>query len=422
MSLTTSTHFASCIASGTDWRDTAKNILEQLKSIRTDNDNFNIGFLYVSDHLFDDMESILSLFRSVLHIEQWSGTVGLGVCGNGVEMVDRPAISAMIGHMPPEEFCFFTHNQGKADARLKAWMKDTPPMLVLAHADPVDDVDPALAIEDLSEKTHGFVVGGLSSSRHGHTQIYGDALTSAPLSGVAFAQSVKVATALSQGCKPLGPVHHISATADTHYISELDEKRALDVFEDDIRKMAMKHVDAGAERPVTTSAEIEVEVDPVTGAKKHLFKGEVHAAFPIPNSDQDDYLVRNLIGIDPDAGCVGVAQEMMAGDQIMFVHRDNETLCADLSSQLVALRKRVTRETGEFKPKAAIYVSCVARAFDGLMSGKPELTNDDGSSNIGEMKIVQDVIGDVPLTGFYAGGEISNARLYGYTGVLTLFL
>ena len=30
-------------------------------------------------------------------------------------------------------------------------------------------------------------------------------------------------------------------------------------------------------------------------------------------------------------------------------------------------------------------------------------------------------IGDVPLVGFFAGGEIANNRLYGYTGVLTVF-
>ena len=39
-----------------------------------------------------------------------------------------------------------------------------------------------------------------------------------------------------------------------------------------------------------------------------------------------------------------------------------------------------------------------------------------------EAQVVQEAIGpDVPLIGIYANGEISNNRLYGYTGVLTLF-
>jgi small ligand-binding sensory domain FIST len=36
------------------------------------------------------------------------------------------------------------------------------------------------------------------------------------------------------------------------------------------------------------------------------------------------------------------------------------------------------------------------------------------------MQEIRRQLGDIPLTGFFANGEISNNRLYGYTGVLTL--
>ena len=36
--------------------------------------------------------------------------------------------------------------------------------------------------------------------------------------------------------------------------------------------------------------------------------------------------------------------------------------------------------------------------------------------------MIQDLLGDFPLVGFFANGEIYNGRIYGYTGVLTLFL
>ena len=32
-----------------------------------------------------------------------------------------------------------------------------------------------------------------------------------------------------------------------------------------------------------------------------------------------------------------------------------------------------------------------------------------------------ELLGDVPLVGFFAGGEIAHHHLYGYTGVLTVF-
>jgi small ligand-binding sensory domain FIST len=39
-----------------------------------------------------------------------------------------------------------------------------------------------------------------------------------------------------------------------------------------------------------------------------------------------------------------------------------------------------------------------------------------------EMSMIQDQLGDFPVVGFFGNGEISNNRLYGYTGVLALFL
>jgi len=34
---------------------------------------------------------------------------------------------------------------------------------------------------------------------------------------------------------------------------------------------------------------------------------------------------------------------------------------------------------------------------------------------------VRHALGDVPLVGFFANGEIARRHLYGYTGVLTVF-
>jgi small ligand-binding sensory domain FIST len=57
----------------------------------------------------------------------------------------------------------------------------------------------------------------------------------------------------------------------------------------------------------------------------------------------------------------------------------------------------------------AIYVSCAGRG--GPHFGGPSA----------EMQIIRRALGDVPLVGFFAGGEIARSHLYGYTGVLTVF-
>ena len=57
----------------------------------------------------------------------------------------------------------------------------------------------------------------------------------------------------------------------------------------------------------------------------------------------------------------------------------------------------------------AIYVSCAGRG--GPHFGAPSA----------ELQIVRHALGDVPLVGFFASGEIARHHLYGDTGVLTVF-
>jgi len=59
--------------------------------------------------------------------------------------------------------------------------------------------------------------------------------------------------------------------------------------------------------------------------------------------------------------------------------------------------------------RGAVYISCNGRG--GPHFGAPSA----------ELKIVQRALGDVPLVGFFAAGEIARRHLYGYTGVLTVF-
>jgi small ligand-binding sensory domain FIST len=60
-------------------------------------------------------------------------------------------------------------------------------------------------------------------------------------------------------------------------------------------------------------------------------------------------------------------------------------------------------------PRGGIYISCLGR---GVILFGPDSA---------ELRQIQAALGDVPVVGFYANGEISRDRLYGYTGVLTLF-
>ncbi|MCM0020829.1 MAG: FIST C-terminal domain-containing protein, partial [Tagaea sp.] len=126
-------------------------------------------------------------------------------------------------------------------------------------------------------------------------------------------------------------------------------------------------------------------------------------AFPAPGRDGNDYLVRHLTGIDPERGLIAVGHSVEPGDRLFFVRRDSAAAKRDLERMLAGAKARVER------PKAGLYFSCLARGphMFGPLSA--------------EREILREALGDIPVAGMFCSGEISNARLYGYTGVLALF-
>ena len=62
------------------------------------------------------------------------------------------------------------------------------------------------------------------------------------------------------------------------------------------------------------------------------------------------------------------------------------------------------------KPRGGVYYSCIGRGAS-LFGPDSE-----------ELKLIREALGEFPLVGFFCNGEISHNRLYGYTGVLTLFM
>jgi small ligand-binding sensory domain FIST len=112
----------------------------------------------------------------------------------------------------------------------------------------------------------------------------------------------------------------------------------------------------------------------------------------------------------------------VTGQQLSFCQRDVAAarrdlvrICAEIREELEAEAEAtaLTPPAAETRPArrivGAIYVSCSGRG--GPHFGAPSA----------EAQIVQRALGEVPLVGFFAGGEIAHHHLYGYTGVLTVF-
>lgn len=367
-------------AAAEDWREAVENCAVALgETPEAEAGRADLSFLYVTDAYAGDMGAILDVLRGATGIDQWVGTVGIGICATGQEYFDEPAMAVLAGRWPEDQFRLIP-GQGKgagpfADAN-RAWLEGAVPTFGIVHLDPSNE-GAANLVTNLASEASAFLVGGLTSSRAAHSQAAGE-LMDGGLSGVLFAADVAVATGLTQGCTPIGPTRTITSGQD-NVLFEIDGEPALDVFKRDIGE------------------ELAEDLARVAGV--------IHAALPIPGSDTGDYLVRNLLAIDPEQGWIAIGEQVAVGDRIMFCRRDGESAREDLHRMLGDVTRRL-----EAPPRGGVYFTCLARG--------PNLFGPDSE----EMRTIQAALGDVPLVGFFCNGEISHDRLYAYTGVLALFL
>lgn len=368
--------FRAADAMADDWQGACKKCLEELGGA---NPGDNFGWVYVTESLAPDLDAIVEALKTETGIENWAGAAGMGVAAAGGEYFDESAMAILTGYLPPESYRILPTidaNLAQLDGDIREWLEETGAGLAMIHAD-CNNKDLASLIIGLAEETSAFLVGGLTLSHTRRHHVAGD-VTGGGVSGMLFAPEIAVATGLAQGCTPVGAPHLVSDSVDNVLIG-LDGERALDVFKEDVGDL--------------------IAADP------HRAAGYIHAAFPVPGSDTGDYIVRNLVGIDEERGWLAVAAPVEAGDRVMFVRRDPESARADLTQMV----ERVVRRAGG-TARGAHYVSCIARG--------PHMFGSQGA----EIASVRAALGDIPVIGYFANGEISHDRLYSYTGVLTLFL
>lgn len=370
-------HFLLAHTTGTEAKEIVRDCLEQLGELPAD---ANFGFIYASDALARELEATIRLLRQATGIDAWIGSVGMALCVTGREYYDQPALAVMIGGFAPDDFRLIPPLSAGTESFLAeqgSWLREQQGRFGIVHGDPSNPATPLL-MEKLAESTDAFLVGGITSSQSDNLQVSGE-IARGGISGVMFSDAVGVATGHTQGCTPIGPKHRISH-ASRNIVAELDGRPALEVFKEDIGEVLSKDLNRVA--------------------------GYIFAGLPIEGSDTGDYLVRNLVGIDLGQQLLAIGDYVEKDRQIMFCRRDGNTARDDMLRMLAELKSRTAGQT----IRGGVYYSCLGR-------GRHQFGDDSE-----ELKMIRDELGDFPLVGFFANGEIFHNRLYGYTGVLTVFL
>lgn len=248
---------------------------------------------------------------------------------------------------------------------------------------------PQVLLQSLQNKA-GFhpVVGAGSSEGSGAGatfQLCGDKVTSNALAGLYLSGEFQSQIDITQGCQAITQPMRITK-AEKNLIYEIDGRPALEVFARQLKG------------PLA---------DDLRRALMYLFIGL--PADPLENSvAPGKYVVRNIVGLDPEKGSVAVADAVREGQAMIFAFRDGERAREDLNQMLERQKAKLAGK----KPAFGFYFNCCARGSS--LYGIPGI----------DSAYIRQALGDVPLIGMFGGYELAplgNAnRLFAYTGVLAL--
>lgn len=319
-----------------------------------------------------------------------------GVIGAGRE-VERQAAISLVGaklpgvtvkpfHVPPR-------GVPAAEAGADAWHRllgvapDADPQFVVLTDPFTCDAERLLRGLDGAYPGAGKVGGVASGGRQpGQAALFcGGKVVSGGAVGVSLAGDLRLETVVAQGCRPIG--HPMFATrVQRNLVYQLDG------------------------RPAT--AVLEELFGTLPEADKKLVRQSVFLGIVMNDGNneyrQGDFLVRNIVGADPDAGAIAVGAVLDDNAVVQFHVRDARTSAADLDDLLERVR------AGDAPaPDGALLFSCVGRGAG--LYGRPNH----------DLELFQERLGPVPVGGFFCNGEIGPVHgrtfLHGYTSCFGLF-
>jgi small ligand-binding sensory domain FIST len=393
-----------------DWRGALALAAAQVEARRAEHEAsargpLSLGFVYFTDHFAGDADALVAELRRRWPGVAWVGSVGVGVAAMGVEYFDEPALVLMLAALPAGRFEVFS------GARK---LQRVQPFSALVHADPATP-DLTELIGEMSDRvSSGYLFGGLAASRSGAVHV-ADGAWRGGLSGVAFTRDVALVSRVTQGSQPLGPVRRVTA-AERNLVLALDGEPALPCL---LRDLGL----ADLSTPRTALNKLRATLVALADADAVMLGR--------PGQFGPDTRVRHLVGLDPARDAVAVADTVEPGMSLVFCQRDMQAarrdlvrICAEIRDEVESAQEPAWADGAAHTPDAggaeparriagAIYVSCAGRG--GPHFGGPSA----------ELQIVQHALSgggpEVPLVGFFAGGEIARHHVYGYTGVLTVF-
>jgi len=346
----------------------------------------DLGVVFVSAAHGRRIRPVFELLSDVVPARHTIGATVEGVLAGEREYEDGPAVAVWLARLPgawiePLALDYAITPDGGMFSGWPAAAADRWPAnaAVLLLADPFSfPVDAFLA--RLREEHPGVpTVGGMASGGQqpgGNTLASGSRTFDSGAVGVAIGGGVRLRPVVSQGCRPIGRPLVITKSQD-NLIVELGGVPALQR----LREMYGDLPDG--DRELVRSS---LHVGRAASEYRDTFR-------------RGDFLVRNVVGADPDSGVIAVGDVVRTGQTVQFHVRDAATADEDLRSLLAA--------AGPTTPVGALVFTCNGRGM--RLFDEPHH----------DARCVRECLGPVPTAGFFAQGEIGpigdRTFLHGFT-------
>jgi small ligand-binding sensory domain FIST len=355
----------------------------------------SLALAFVTPHFANFYPRLYGLVDRYLEPETFLGCSGGGVIGGGEEVEHAPAVTLVAARLPDVRIEPF-HLGGPLpdlDGPPDAWERlvgvrsqDEPQFVLLS--DPFSARPDAL----LAGLDYAFPsspkIGGLASGATSpglNALFLDDEVFNEGTVGLALTGDIAIDTVVAQGCRPVGELMRVTSCRG-NFLYELEGRPAFEVLQE-----LFAGLDERDRRLASTALFVGMLMDE--------FREEPRVG---------DFLIRNLIGVDPNRGAVAVGENLQEGMRVRFHVRDAETSAEDLHTMLSSYQKTLPGSLS-----GALLFSCLGRG-EGLY-GRPNF----------DTGVFQEHLGDVPVGGFFCNGEIGPVGgatfLHGYTSSFGLF-
>jgi small ligand-binding sensory domain FIST len=359
----------------------------------------DLGLVFISSAFTSEYSRLLPLLSEQLSVPILLGCSGGGVIGTTQwgktqELEAEPALSLTLAHLPGvniKPFHIAPEELPDLDGPPDAWIDligvppSPVPQFILLSGSFSSGVNDLLQGLDFAYPGSVTVGGHASGGGLGGriALFYNDNLHREGTIGVALSGNIVLETIVAQGCRPIGRPCQVTK-GDRNIILELNEQVPLMVLRDLIAHLS--------------------EEDRML-AQHSLFVGLAMDEFK-QELQPGDFLIRSILGVEPSAGAIAIADYVRPGQRLQFHLRDAQASAEDLEFLLQRYQKE---RSSDASAVGALMFSCVGRG-EGLY-GKPNF----------DSQLFNRYLKNIPLAGFFCGGEIGpvggSTMIHNYTSV-----